>query len=89
MSEVGLESLRREGYGFFFWESFILGRWSFGMWVEFCLHFPTLVSGFVGSVGGVFEVFFWVFDVYELEGFHCMDRAGSASWDSMTYNRER
>jgi len=61
---------------FVFWGEgiFYLGRWSFGMWMEFCFAFSY--AGFWVGLVGVFEVFFffWAFDIYELEGFYCMGK---------------
>ena len=49
---------------------FYLGRWPFGMWMEFCFAFSY--AGFWVGLVGAFEVFFfWSFDIYELEGFYC------------------
>ena len=73
--------LEESGYGFL--GIFYLGRWSFGMWMEFALHFSRLVSGLDWQ--GCLRRFL-VFHIYELEGFYCM---GRASWNSMTYIRDR
>ena len=50
--------------------------------LEFFLHFPAVVLGWVD---GVFAVLFRLLTFASL---HCMDRTGRASWNSMTYDRE-
>lgn len=64
---------------------FYLGRWPFGMWMEFCFAFSY--AGFWVGLVGVFEVFFFGLSTFtNLRDFIAWARA---SWDSMTYIRER